>query len=70
MTVSAVRPCRMALQRERRLPSGVVGPVHIAVPVQSKVGICRRKAESRSFFDARAEIFEKAVERSIAVGAR
>src|SRR5450759_333079 len=27
MTVSAVRPWRTALQRERRLPSGVVGPV-------------------------------------------
>ena len=27
MTVSAVRPWRTALQRERRLPSDVVGPV-------------------------------------------
>ena len=27
MTVSAVRPWRTALQRERCLPSGVVGPV-------------------------------------------
>jgi len=27
MTVSAVRPWRKALQRERCLPSGVVGPV-------------------------------------------
>ena len=27
MTVSAVRPWRTALQRERRLPSAVVGPV-------------------------------------------
>src|ERR1039458_2040673 len=27
MTVSAVRPWRTALQRERSLPSGVVGPV-------------------------------------------
>ena len=27
MTVSAVRPWRTASQRERRLPSGVVGPV-------------------------------------------
>jgi hypothetical protein len=42
MTVSAVRPWRKALQRERRLPSLVVGPVLFGV-LQRLASICLRE---------------------------
>ena len=42
MTVSAVRPWRTALQRERRLPSGVVGPVLFSV-LRRLASICLRE---------------------------
>src|SRR5450759_3693624 len=42
MTVSAVRPWRTALQRERRLPSGVVGPVLLNA-LRRLASICLRE---------------------------
>ena len=42
MTVSAVRPWRTALQRERRLPSGVVGPVLFSA-LRRLASICLRE---------------------------
>jgi len=42
MTVSAVRPWRTALQRERRLPSGVVGPVLLSA-LRRLASICLRE---------------------------
>src|ERR1019366_9801997 len=42
MTVSAVRPWRTALQHERRLPSGVVGPVLFSA-LRRLASICLRE---------------------------
>ena len=42
MTVSAVRPWRTALQRERCLPSGVVGPVLLSA-LRRLASICLRE---------------------------
>src|SRR5215467_12256756 len=42
MTVSAVSPCRMALQRERRLPSSVRGPVLLSA-FNRLASICLRE---------------------------
>jgi hypothetical protein len=42
MTVSAVRPWRTALQRERHLPSGVVGPVLFSA-LRRLASICLRE---------------------------
>jgi hypothetical protein len=50
----ACRPIAMAFQ-------------YIAVPVYSEKGIGRPKAKPRIFFEARTEIFKKALERRIAV---
>src|SRR5450759_292409 len=41
MTVSAVRPWRKALRRERSLPSGVVGPVLLSA-LRRLASICLR----------------------------
>src|SRR4029077_17245768 len=41
MTVSAVRPWRTALQRERRLPSSVTGPVLLRA-LRRLASICRK----------------------------
>src|ERR1035437_449097 len=42
MTVSAVRPWRTALRRERSLPSGVVGPVLLSA-LRRLASICLRE---------------------------